>query len=505
NGHGTHVAATAAGSRLYNDPTHGFFTQEGVAPRSQIMAAKFLSAGGSGSFEDAISALQWSFDNGADVTSNSWGASCGAALAAIQAVRTLTDLGMLSVFAAGGSGPGPGTVGGPACGESALSAGAVDQNRVIAPFSGRGPCSDPDTGTPPRTCPDLVAKGVTVTSAWPRPAAPTGYRTLSGTSMAAPFVAGAAVLSEQMKREITGTGWDTTARAEEAVFKRTSLDLGTAGPDNNYGWGLPQLLNIYALLANQDVADIVDTFEITLPLIREDDTTTLSFAVVNAGGAVASGPFRATLTDPTGAVTVLRERDVALGFLDGETLVHPFTAGPDDVPGTYTFRGTFDYTWTDVNGDPQEGHVNRSGTFDVKRIVLDATLDGFEATAPPLVPQRVEFEVTNAGNEDAANLVITIRVPNNYLFAPGANVDPTDLATLYSDPAPDAIVEGDEYTTLVYRAGTLEAGQTFSFTSTLLAKLPGAFAIRVLAEFEDGASRPRSSQTAFEQTVRLPT
>ncbi|MGH2831052.1 MAG: S8 family serine peptidase, partial [Actinomycetota bacterium] len=57
NGHGTHVAGTAAGSRLYNDPTFGFFSEEGVAPRAQILVSKFLGAGGGGSWANGINSL----------------------------------------------------------------------------------------------------------------------------------------------------------------------------------------------------------------------------------------------------------------------------------------------------------------------------------------------------------------------------------------------------------------------------------------------------------------
>ncbi|MGH2830449.1 MAG: S8 family serine peptidase, partial [Actinomycetota bacterium] len=457
NGHGTHVAGTAAGSRLFNDPTHGFFTEEGVAPRAQILVSKFLNSGGGGSWANGINSLQWSFDNGADITSNSWGGGCSTSppgdngVAVTATVRQLTDLGMLSVVAAGTSGGGGVLC--PGRGESALTIGAVDQNRVIAGFSSRGPCSDPDTGTPSRICPDVVAKGVNVRSSWPRPAAPSGYNTISGTSMATPHVAGAAVLAEQMKRALTGTGWDTAARAEEQVFKQTTLDLGTAGPDNSYGWGLVQLLNVYALLANQDEADIVDTFEITLPVVRQGNTTTLSFGVRNAGGRVASGPFRATLTDPDGNVTVLRDRNIALGFLDGETIVHPFTVGANDLPGTYTFRGTFDYTWTDPDGGIHTGSVDRSGTFQVRRIVIEAGLDGFPAAAQPLLPQGITFNATNNGNEGASDVVILVEVPVDYVFIPGTNYDPANGRTRYSNPAPDTVTEnpGYGYTTLSYR------------------------------------------------------
>lgn len=509
-GHGTHVAGTATGSNLFAHPTRGVYTEVGVAPSATLMVTKFLDSGGGGSFANAINALQWSYDQGADLTSNSWGGSCSASTSVITLVRQLTDLGMLSVFAAGNSGPGAGSVGGPACGESALSVGSIDQNKIISGSSSRGPCSDPDLGSGSRICPDVVAKGVSVRSAAASGScslcSASGYIVLNGTSMATPHIAGAVALIEQMKRFYSGTGWDTAARAEEEVLKLTTEDLGAAGPDNTYGWGLPQLLNIYALLNASDDAVIVDTFSISKTVARLGDTSTLSFGVRNMGGAIATGAFNATLTDPNGQVTVLKSSSPSLGLLDGESMTHNMVVGGSLIPGDYTFRGTFDYSWTDTNNEVQTGSVVREGIIKVARVFIDMTLDGITAEALPIVPQNVTFTATNTGNEDAGNVKVEVTFPDDYFFVPGENFDPANLNSRFANPTPASVVEDRTFgrVTLVFNVGTLAQGESFSFTATILPTAPGTYRTLAVAKFTDGSGRGFSQGSTTIQEVSIP-
>lgn len=77
-GHGTHCAGTAAGGVVettYGDDTIGVVL--GIAPEANLMGAKVLSAGGSGSTSDVMDGVEWSVDNGADVISMSLGSFFG--------------------------------------------------------------------------------------------------------------------------------------------------------------------------------------------------------------------------------------------------------------------------------------------------------------------------------------------------------------------------------------------------------------------------------------------
>ena len=512
-GHGTHVAGTAVGSSLYNDPTYGYFQETGVAPEATLTVGKFLSGSGSGSFAGAIDTLNWAFTTAqADLTSNSWGASgcSSSAHGVMQAVRTLTDAGMLSVFAAGNSGSGSGTIGSPACSESALSVGAIDNNKNIASFSSRGPCTDTEIGGTSRICPDVVAKGVAVRSAIPRSGAsqadPSGYKTWQGTSMATPHIAGAVILAEQMKRALSGSGWDTASRAEEQVFKLTAMDLGAAGEDNTFGWGLPQLLNVYALLDATDEARLVASFGVSNAVVRQGDSTLLSFSVRNLGGASVAGDFLATLEDPSGGVATIKSSSVTLGLLDGEQAALTFSVGNSVLPGTYTFRGSFDYTWTNsTSGEVVTGVIEREGTFDVKRVFVAVDLAGLDAQTHPGDLQVVTYTATNTGNEDAQNVVIEFTVPDKYVFVPGG-LDGANGNSRYSNPAPDRVVEDKNFgrVTLIYEVGELAQGDSFSFTTQMLPTLPGTYRFLSVARFEDGGGNPFSQGTLATQVVGLP-
>ena len=512
-GHGTHVAGTSVGSSLYADPTFGVYQETGVAPEARLTVAKFLSGSGSGSFAGGIDAINWSFHVAqADLTSNSWGASgCSSSAYPVMAmVRTTTDAGMLNVFAAGNSGSGSGTIGSPACSESALSVGAVDANYAIASFSSRGPCSDNEIGGPSRICPDVVAKGVAVRSAIPRDGAgnahASGYKTWQGTSMATPHIAGAVILAEQMKRAITGTGWDTAARAEEQVFKMTALDLGAGGEDNTFGWGHPKLLNIYALLNSTDEVNLVTAFGISRAVVRQGDSTLLSFSVRNLGGATATGDFVATLEDPLGAVTTLKSANVTLSLLDGVASSTTFVVTGSAQPGTYTFRGTFAYSWVDPEtNEVVTGLIEREGTFDVKRVFVSFQMSGLDARTTPLDLQVVTATATNNGNEDAQNVTLEVTIRDDYVFVPGANFDPTDPNSKYADPAPSKVTEDSTFgrVTLVFNVGSLAQGESFTFTTQLLPTLPGSYHFLSVARWADGGGNKFSQGSATTQVVAI--
>jgi subtilisin family serine protease len=107
-----------------------------------------------------------------------------------------------------------------------LTVGAVRWDTLLnEPYSSRGPTLDG------RIKPDLVAPSCVPVSV---PIPPDGRTTFCGTSAATPFVSGAVALLRQAQPALT------PAQVREALRVR-ARDLGPAGPDNTYGWGLVQL------------------------------------------------------------------------------------------------------------------------------------------------------------------------------------------------------------------------------------------------------------------------
>ncbi|WP_432181569.1 S8 family serine peptidase [Streptomyces sp. NBC_00063] len=203
-GHGTHVAATIAGSGAASDGQHS-----GVAPGADLYIGKVLNSKGSGTDSDVLAGMDWAAHSGAKIVSMSLGGGAGAdgTDPLSQAVNQLSEeTGTLFVIAAGNSGrSGTDTVGAPGAAADALTVGAVDSDGKIADFSSRGPLKDG------RLKPDVTAPGVGIISARAAGTSmptsiPVGelYTQVSGTSMATPHVAGSAAIVAQAHPDWTG-------------------------------------------------------------------------------------------------------------------------------------------------------------------------------------------------------------------------------------------------------------------------------------------------------------
>ncbi len=190
-GHGTHVAATIAGTGAASDGL-----RKGVAPGADIISGKVLGDDGSGTLSQVIAGMEWAVEQGADVVNLSLGSGPTDGTDPLsQAVNDLAaGSDTLFVVAAGNDGPGAQTIGSPGTADAALTVGAVDRDESMADFSSRGPRPG-DLAVKP----DITAPGVGIVAAR---AAGTSmgsplddlYTAANGTSMATPHVAGAAAL-----------------------------------------------------------------------------------------------------------------------------------------------------------------------------------------------------------------------------------------------------------------------------------------------------------------------
>ncbi|UCD38823.1 MAG: S8 family peptidase, partial [Fidelibacterota bacterium] len=173
---------------------------------------------------------------GADIISSSLGyldwytydSLDGLTAVTTQAVRWATRLGMLVVTSAGNERSNTswgGYIIAPADADSIIAVGAVDANGRLANFSSHGPTFDG------RIKPEVVAQGVSVMSA--SSVRPSAYAKSSGTSMSAPLVAGSAALLLQAH---------PTWRPMEVRQALLSTASQASQPDNDFGWGIPDIL-----------------------------------------------------------------------------------------------------------------------------------------------------------------------------------------------------------------------------------------------------------------------
>lgn len=238
-GHGTQTMGLVVGGVASGDPV-------GVAPEAQWIAARVYDASGRTTTSVLHQAFQWLLDPDGDpgtddapqVVSASWGDAPGTCNLEFQGdIEALKAAGIVVVFAAGNSGPLASSDVSPANGPASFAAGAVDRDEGAATFSARGPSSCDG-----RAFPDLVAPGVSVRTTDVTLGGAAQYAFVSGTSFAAPHVAGAAAL-------LLGARPDLSPGDIEELLRRTSKDLGAAGLDDTYGHGLLDVAAAYNALA----------------------------------------------------------------------------------------------------------------------------------------------------------------------------------------------------------------------------------------------------------------
>jgi cerevisin/serine protease len=196
NGHGTHVASTMVGSTY------------GLAKSATVKAVKVLNAAGSGSFAGIIAGINWVVEDSFKLwqkvkraTKSVGNMSLGGSKS--TAVNDAVDAAYANdvLFSnAAGNNAGNACNYSPASAEDGIGVGASDNSDRMASFSNWG------------SCVDIFGPGVSITAAWI--GNPTSDNTISGTSMAAPHVAGVIAKlmkdhpdfdAEKMKAEVLGT------------------------------------------------------------------------------------------------------------------------------------------------------------------------------------------------------------------------------------------------------------------------------------------------------------
>jgi subtilisin len=204
NGHGTAVAgvvaAVADGQGLV-----------GIAPAASLYAVKIMNDS-SGSISDAIAGVQWAIDNNMSIIVMSFGMSSESEILKTT-VQDASNHGILLIAASGNDGTEQFIY--PAAYESVIAVGALTTSNQRADFSNYGLQLE------------LSAPGVGINST----SLNNGYFTGSGTSFAAPHVAGVAALDWAYNPALTSTQL-------RGKLRNDARDLGITGRDDEYGFGL---------------------------------------------------------------------------------------------------------------------------------------------------------------------------------------------------------------------------------------------------------------------------
>jgi subtilisin family serine protease len=216
-GHGTHVAATVAGT---GQGSAGKY--KGVAPAAKLVIAKVFNGAGEAETSQVMAGIEWAARSGAKIVNLSLGGEVTDGTDDLSALvdRLSAETGALFVVAAGNNGPAGRSVTSPGAATSALTVGAVDRQNKLAPFSSTGPRIGDALVKP-----EINAPGVGVVAARAADTnmgAPVGdhHTAASGTSMATPHVAGAAALLAQQHPD-----WDAQTLKNALVTSATDVGM----------------------------------------------------------------------------------------------------------------------------------------------------------------------------------------------------------------------------------------------------------------------------------------
>ena len=187
NGHGSHCIGIAAGGI-----SHATGVRYGVASGANIYAGKVLNNSGSGTDSSILAGMEWAVTNGCKVISMSLGAPVapGERYSNIynDLAKKALDFGTIIIAAAGNESERNSgiikPVGHPANCPAIMAVAALDNKLNVAYFSCGGINNDGGQV-------DIAAPGVDIYSSWKKPS---NFNTISGTSMATPYVAGIAAL-----------------------------------------------------------------------------------------------------------------------------------------------------------------------------------------------------------------------------------------------------------------------------------------------------------------------
>ena len=327
NGHGTHVASTAAG------------TKYGVAKNAKVVPVRILNCAGSGSYATVIAGLDWILSplNTNPKTQAVLNLSIGGAAASSinDAVLRLTNAGITVVAAAGNDNVDACTKS-PASAPTAITVGATGIDDTKAFFSNWGKCVD------------IHAPGYNITAGWKDAANATN--TISGTSMATPHVTGAAAVFLGLNPNAT------VAQVADALAAQSTKGALV---------GLPaDTVNNLLYVSPTDGGPVI-----TPPAVQISTITGITHQQAQANVEInpnnAPTTARLEYASDTAFTSIVKSINLTPTPLDGGTLIAlPVVMDGLNPSSTYYFRATAN---------------NESGSFTTQ-------VGSFKSLAPPVTP-----------------------------------------------------------------------------------------------------------------------
>ena len=406
NGHGTHVAGIVAAHVGNNAGIAG------AAGGATIRAYRVLDSSGSGTTDDIARAITQAVEDGAKVINLSLGGSFDPVVEA--AVAHALRRGSLVIASAGNNAQDPANPNAPmwpAADPNAISVAATRQNGDRAAFSTIGDQND------------LAAPGQLITSTYATTT--TDYRTMSGTSMAAPHVSAAAAA--------IWSAHPTAAPAQvRAALETSADDLGDTGWDPSYGHG--EINATAALIALDATFGIVPPSPTTPPPVETPPVDPPSVERPPTTTSPTTNPTTPVVVpgyNPVGPVRAFDTRVGGNGYADVPHIA---------LGGTHSIE-------VQIAGSAGPVPTGQAAAVSMNVTVTNATGPGF-VTVYPCGERREVSSVNFADGATVANAVITplsptgtvcfyslvpadIIVDVNGWFASGAGYHPVEPARAF--------------------------------------------------------------------------
>lgn len=279
-GHGTHVAGAIGATGLVDGGIIG------LSPEVSLMPLRFLGADGSGDLMAGIRAIDWAIDQGAKVINASWGATVSRSQAQplIEAVQRASDAGVIFVAAAANDGRNNDRT-------DVFPANAIYDNTITVAASGPND-EKPSWSNYGRSTVHLASPGLDIMSTLPK----NKYGNLSGTSMAAPLVAGLVAFLLAQDESLSGLH-------VKSLLQATGVKASIETACN---------CRVDAAAAVESIKQkkmFVSPYAMTVPLQGSQQFT----------GVYGEAPFTFESTNP--AVATISEDGLLTAVSDGETTI----------------------------------------------------------------------------------------------------------------------------------------------------------------------------------------